>query len=71
MIVAVQLSISEVLVLTSLLLAAPAMIVMLAAVFSGALKRTERSRYLPLRHRERDYWETGTVREPRRGREGT
>ncbi|HMK92549.1 MAG TPA: hypothetical protein VK576_06085 [Thermoleophilia bacterium] len=70
MIVAVQLSIAEILVLTSLLLAAPAMIVMLAAVFSGALSRTERSRYLPLRHREKDFWDTGTHGRDR-GREGT
>lgn len=61
-------SIDEVLVLVSFAMVAPAMFVALAAVFSGALRRSEGSRYLPLRHRETDYWETGTAHELPRGR---
>ena len=46
---AVNLSMTEILVLFSLFLVAPAMFVLIWAAASGALARSERSRSLPLR----------------------
>jgi hypothetical protein len=38
---------------------APAMFVLIWAALNGALSRSERARFLPLRHPEKDYWDAG------------
>ena len=55
----INFSITEILVLLSLFMVAPAMFVLIWAALNGALSRSERARFLPLRHPEKDYWDAG------------
>ncbi len=55
--IAVSLDITEVLVLMSLFMVAPAMFVLIWAAANGTLARSEKARSLPLRHPEKDYWD--------------
>ena len=58
----VNLSMTEILVLFSLFMVAPAMFALIWAAVSGALSRSERARSLPLRHPEKDFWDDGRRR---------
>ena len=64
---AVHLSMTEILVLFSLFMVAPAMFVLIWAAASGALARSERARSLALRHPETDFWEDEGREERERG----
>jgi hypothetical protein len=52
-----SLSMTEILVLFSLFMVAPAMFVLIWAAATGSLKRSEQARSLPLRHPETDFWD--------------
>jgi hypothetical protein len=65
--IAVALDITEILVLLSLFMAAPAMFALIWAASSGTLARSERARSLPLRHPEKDFWDDRGSREARGG----
>jgi hypothetical protein len=63
----VNLSMTEILVLFSLFMVAPAMFALIWAAASGALARSERLRSLPLRHPEQDFWSDEDDRKARGG----
>jgi hypothetical protein len=66
----VILSPTEILVLLSALIVAPAMVIVVDAALTGAIRKTENARSLPLRSPEPDWWSEERPAADR-GKEGT